>query len=199
MSEEKEKIPLKHFPNAQVDFTQKMPLIGGDNAFLDDIATRYVPKDLQSGRVERSVLHTILAVGNQKQNRLDFWQVLCCPSICLSLPFIAHPSLTQTYMNLHTHTHLHAYNLSLYSEDTEKTITSGFFRLKKGEPLVYHYTYHEMKIILEGSFIISDECGNKVTAKPGDTFYFKKGATITFDTPDFGLAFFCGQSMLGEG
>lgn len=85
------------------------------------------------------------------------------------------------------------------SEDPEKTIVSGFFRLKKGEPLVYAYGYHEMKIILEGEFIISDECGNKVTAKPGDTFYFSKGTVITFDTPSYGLAFFTGQRKLGEG
>ena len=69
-------------------------------------------------------------------------------------------------------------------------ITSGFYRLEKGTPLVYAYTYHEMKIILEGSFDISDEAGNKVHAVPGDVFYFPKGAKITFTTEDYGLAFY---------
>ena len=56
-----------------------------------------------------------------------------------------------------------------HSKDLDKIITSRFFRFKKGESFVYTYTYHEMKIIVEGSFIISDGCGNKVTAMPGDT------------------------------
>ena len=52
---------------------------------------------------------------------------------------------------------------------------------------------HEMKLIVDGSFIIQDESGQKVTAKPGDLFYFPKGSAITFSTPDFGVGFFCGQ------
>jgi len=80
----------------------------------------------------------------------------------------------------------------------ESPITAGFYRLEKGTPLVYTYTYHEMKIILEGSFEISDEAGNKVTATPGDVFYFPKGAKITFTTDDYGLAFYTGQRGEGE-
>jgi len=84
------------------------------------------------------------------------------------------------------------------SNDSEKPITSGLFRLKAGESLKYTYTYHEMKFIVDGSFIIEDETGQKVTAKPGDLFYFPKGTSITFSTPDFGLGFFCGQRGEGE-
>ena len=84
------------------------------------------------------------------------------------------------------------------SDDSEKPITSGLFRLKAGESLKYTYTYHEMKFIVDGTFIIEDETGQKVTAKPGDLFYFPKGTSITFSTPDFGLGFFCGQRGEGE-
>ena len=84
------------------------------------------------------------------------------------------------------------------STDTEKPITSGFFRLLKGTPLVYTYTYHEMKIIVEGEFDISDDQGNKVHATPGDVFYFPKGSKITFETESMGLGFFCGQRKEGE-
>ncbi|CAM1501471.1 Fc.00g034550.m01.CDS01 [Cosmosporella sp. VM-42] len=76
---------------------------------------------------------------------------------------------------------------------TEKPVSAGFFRLKKGEPLTYTYTYDEMKIILEGDYTITDTTGKSVTAGPGDVFYFPKGATITFTTTDYGLAFYCGQ------
>jgi uncharacterized cupin superfamily protein len=46
--------------------------------------------------------------------------------------------------------------------DPEKPISCGIYRLEKGTPLVYTYTYHEMKIILEGEFDISDETGQSV-------------------------------------
>jgi ethanolamine utilization protein EutQ (cupin superfamily) len=84
------------------------------------------------------------------------------------------------------------------SDDADKTISSGFFRLEKGTPLVYSYWYDEMKIILEGEFHISDECGNSVIGKPGDVFKFPKGCKITFDTPTMGLAFFVGQRETGK-
>jgi len=48
------------------------------------------------------------------------------------------------------------------NNDSEKPISCGFYRLEKGTPLVYTYTYHEMKIILEGEFDISDETGQSV-------------------------------------
>ncbi|KAA6413780.1 MAG: hypothetical protein FRX48_02141 [Lasallia pustulata] len=76
-------------------------------------------------------------------------------------------------------------------------ITSGFYRLEAGTPLIYTYTYHEMKIVLEGSFDIADETGQKVHALPGDVFFFPKGAKITFTTAEYGLAFYTGQRAEG--
>ena len=75
-------------------------------------------------------------------------------------------------------------------------MSAGFYRLEKGTPLVYTYTYDEMKIILEGEFEISDETGQKVNARPGDVFFFPKGVTITFKTDSYGLAFFVGFLFL---
>ncbi|KAL2007494.1 hypothetical protein VTN00DRAFT_8932 [Thermoascus crustaceus] len=81
--------------------------------------------------------------------------------------------------------------------DPDKPVSAGFFRLEKGTALEYEYTYHEMKIILEGEYIISDETGQKVTAGPGDVFYFPKGSKITFETGSYGLAFYTGQRKEG--
>ncbi|KAK7981714.1 hypothetical protein PG988_003952 [Apiospora saccharicola] len=64
----------------------------------------------------------------------------------------------------------------------DKPMSAGFYRLEKGKPLVYTYTYDEMKIIVEGDFTISDTTGQEVKAKPGDVFFFPDGATITFTT-----------------
>ncbi|KAI8635478.1 RmlC-like cupin domain-containing protein [Xylariaceae sp. FL1651] len=79
------------------------------------------------------------------------------------------------------------------STDSDKPISAGFYRLEKGTPLVYTYTYHEMKVIIDGSFDITDEAGNTAHAVAGDVFYFPKGSKITFTTDDFGLGFYCGQ------
>ena len=79
------------------------------------------------------------------------------------------------------------------SEDIEKPITSGLFRLEKGNQLTYTYTYHEMKLIIDGEFKIADETGTEVIATVGDLLYFPKGSTITFSTLDYGVGFFCGQ------
>jgi len=84
------------------------------------------------------------------------------------------------------------------SEDADKPITSGLFRLKAGESLKYTYTYHEMKFIVDGSFTIEDETGQTQTIKAGDLLYFPKGTAMTFTTDDFGLGFFCGQRGEGE-
>jgi ethanolamine utilization protein EutQ (cupin superfamily) len=86
---------------------------------------------------------------------------------------------------------------SANSTDTDKPISAGFYRLEPGTPLVYTYTYHEMKIIVSGDFTIADEAGNKVTAVAGDVFYFPKGSVITFTTEKGGLAFYTGQRAEG--
>jgi Ethanolamine utilisation protein EutQ len=77
-----------------------------------------------------------------------------------------------------------------FSTDSKAPISAGFYRLEPGTPLVYEYTYHEMKIIVSGSFDIADETGKKVHATAGDVFYFPKGAKITFTTEEGGLAFY---------
>lgn len=80
----------------------------------------------------------------------------------------------------------------LNSTEPGKELAAGFYRQEKGTKLVYEYTYDEMKIVLEGNFTMEDETGKVVEAKPGDTFFFPKGTTITFSSTDYGLAYFVG-------
>ena len=84
------------------------------------------------------------------------------------------------------------------SEDSDKPMTGGLFRLEAGEAMTYTYTYHEIKLIVDGEFHISDDTGQTVEATRGDLFYFPEGSTITFSTPDFGLGYFVGQRGEGE-
>ena len=68
---------------------------------------------------------------------------------------------------------------------------SGFFELKKSEPLVYTYTYDEMKLVVKGEFILTDQdTGETTHAKEGDVLFFPKGTTVKFETPEYGLGFF---------
>ena len=73
------------------------------------------------------------------------------------------------------------------------TLTYG----RVGIPLVYTYHYHEMKIILDGHFYISDETGQEVKATKGDVFYFPAGSKITdmrFINEDEGALLLAGSS-----
>ena len=85
------------------------------------------------------------------------------------------------------------------SDDPDKPITAGLFRLEAGEAMTYKYEYHEIKLIVDGQFEIHDaDSGETVIATAGDLFYFPEGCTITFRTPDFGLGYFVGQRGVGE-
>ncbi|KAF1851758.1 uncharacterized protein K460DRAFT_362504 [Cucurbitaria berberidis CBS 394.84] len=75
----------------------------------------------------------------------------------------------------------------------DKPISGGFYRLEKGTPLEYTYSYDELKIIVEGHFYITDETGKEVKGEKGDVFFFPAGAKILFKTDDYGLGFFVGQ------
>lgn len=71
---------------------------------------------------------------------------------------------------------------------------SGFFELKKSEPLLYEYEYDEMKIVVEGELILEDtETGQVVHCRKHEVMYIPKGSKILFSTPSYGLAFYTGH------
>lgn len=73
------------------------------------------------------------------------------------------------------------------SLDAEKPITCGIYSFEAGQELVYTYTYHEMKIILEGEAVLKDGTGKEVAAKQGDVFYFPKVRTVYWAEVEDGL------------
>jgi ethanolamine utilization protein EutQ (cupin superfamily) len=81
----------------------------------------------------------------------------------------------------------------VFTNDPDSPVVCGFFRMEKGAPLEYTYTYDDIKIILEGEMTVSEENGKTIEAKPGDVFLYKKGAKITFASNSSGLGFYCGQ------
>jgi len=127
---------------------------------------------------------------------MPFWEISQLGRHLLPVSSTHYPSASnsRTIPDLLFTTHA---NICSHSTDTEKPISAGFYRLEPGTPLVYTYTYHEMKIIISGDFTIADEAGNKVTASAGDVFYFPKGSVITFTSEKGGLAFYTGQRAEG--
>ena len=86
----------------------------------------------------------------------------------------------------------------VFSNDPDAPITCGLFRMEKGKPLQYTYTFDEAKIIVEGEMTISEEGGETVEAKAGDILYFEEGAIMTFTSNSSGLGFYCGQRSAEE-
>ena len=84
------------------------------------------------------------------------------------------------------------------SDDPNKPISFGFFRMEAGNQLEYTYGYDECKIIVEGEMTIEEPGGEKVDVSPGDVLLFPKGTTIIFTSKSSGLGFYCGQRKEGE-
>lgn len=79
----------------------------------------------------------------------------------------------------------------LGSRDSSTPLSCGFFRMEKGEPLTYKYSFAEMKLVVEGEVTITDEKGQSRKGTPGDVFYFSKGSEITFSSTSCGTLFYC--------
>ena len=73
-------------------------------------------------------------------------------------------------------------------------ISCGFFELKASEPLIYEYTYDEMKVVVEGEFVLTDQATGDVThASARDVLFFPKGTTVKFETPGYALGYYVGH------
>lgn len=83
----------------------------------------------------------------------------------------------------------------VYVNPDGSTMCSGFFELRHTDPaLVYEYTYDEMKVVLEGEFLLENiDTGQKTVAKAKDAIFFPKGSRIAFTTPSYALAFYTGD------
>lgn len=83
----------------------------------------------------------------------------------------------------------------VFENPDDSVMCSGFFELKHSdEPLLYEYHYDEMKVVLEGEFLLENkETGQVTVARAKDAIFFPKGSKIYFSTPDYALAFYAGH------
>jgi uncharacterized cupin superfamily protein len=63
------------------------------------------------------------------------------------------------------------------NEDPDKPITSGFFTLEKGCKATTTFPFSEYKYVLSGTFIVSDQSGQRFVGHPGDVVYIPRGST----------------------
>ncbi|MET0820162.1 MAG: hypothetical protein ABWY58_04295 [Aeromicrobium sp.] len=82
-----------------------------------------------------------------------------------------------------------------FSNPDGSEMCCGYFELKHtDEPLLYVYEYDEMKVVLEGEFLLENrETGQSQVARAKDVIFFPKGSRIHFSTPDKALAFYTGH------
>ncbi len=82
----------------------------------------------------------------------------------------------------------------VYENPEGSTMCSGFFELRHtDEPLYYEYEYDEMKVVLEGEFLLENkETGQTLVAQAKDAIFFPKGSKVYFSTPGYALAFYAG-------
>jgi len=87
------------------------------------------------------------------------------------------------------------YIADVYENPEGSAMCSGYFELRHtDDPLYYEYEYDEMKIVLEGEFLLENkETGQTLVAKAKDAIFFPKGSKIYFSTPDYALAFYTGH------
>lgn len=87
------------------------------------------------------------------------------------------------------------YIADVYENPEGSAMCSGFFELNHtDEPLLYIYEYDEMKVVLEGEFLLENrETGQTLVAREKDAIFFPKGSRIYFSTPSHALAFYVGD------
>ena len=63
-----------------------------------------------------------------------------------------------------------------------ENLSIGYYKVEPGTPeLTIEMPFEEVDYVLEGTATISDETGNKYTAKKGDLVYIGKGSKLTIN------------------
>jgi ethanolamine utilization protein EutQ (cupin superfamily) len=83
----------------------------------------------------------------------------------------------------------------VYENPAGSVMCSGFFELHHTDAALYYvYEYDEMKVVIEGEFLLENkDTGQTQVAKAKDAIFFPKGSRIYFSTPSYALAFYTGH------
>ncbi|QYB07967.1 ethanolamine utilization protein [Rhodococcus sp. USK10] len=83
----------------------------------------------------------------------------------------------------------------VYANPDGSEMSAGYFELRPSDaPLDYLYEYDEMKVVLEGDFLLENlDTGQTQVARAKDAIFFPKGSRIRFTTSEGALAFYVGH------
>ncbi|CAN5417461.1 ethanolamine utilization protein [soil metagenome] len=110
-------------------------------------------------------------------------------------PFRVTPEAWKGLPKMEEHPSSEGFIKDVYENPEGSRMCSGFFELHHtDEPLVYFYDYDEMKVVLEGEFLLENvDTGQQTVARAKDAIFFPKGSRIAFSTPSYALAFYAGD------
>ncbi|HEY1133892.1 MAG TPA: hypothetical protein VGE77_04890 [Nocardioides sp.] len=117
------------------------------------------------------------------------------PDAPSTAPFLVTPDAWKGLPRMTDFPEAEGYIGDVYENPEGSSMCSGFFELKHTDaPLVYLYEYDEMKVVLEGEFLLENvDTGQKTVARAKDAIFFPKGSRIAFSTPSYALAFYAGD------
>lgn len=117
------------------------------------------------------------------------------PDAPTQAPFLVTPDAWAQLPRMEEYPDAEGYIGDVYENPAGSRMCAGYFELKHTDaPLVYLYEYDEMKVVLEGEFLLENvDTGQKTVAKAKDAIFFPKGSRIAFSTPSYALAFYAGD------
>lgn len=75
----------------------------------------------------------------------------------------------------------------------ERPLALGYFSMQPSEDFLFEYTYLEVKVVVSGQIIVSDEQGTKYIGEAGDVFIFTPNTNVLFHKESNGHAVFTGH------
>ncbi|MDT8861349.1 hypothetical protein N0O92_14005 [Alkalihalobacillus sp. MEB130] len=77
----------------------------------------------------------------------------------------------------------------------ENALSMGYFSMQPSEDFLFTYTYLEVKVVLNGQIIVSDDKGVKYVAEAGDVLIFTPDTEVTFHKESNGNAIYTGHRL----
>jgi ethanolamine utilization protein EutQ (cupin superfamily) len=80
--------------------------------------------------------------------------------------------------------------------DRENSVSLGYYSMQKAtDSFDFMYEFLEIKVIVRGTIVVSDQQGNKYVGEVGDVFIFNPGTLVTFEGESDGDAIYTAHRL----
>ncbi|MEH7378317.1 hypothetical protein [Neobacillus drentensis] len=80
--------------------------------------------------------------------------------------------------------------------DRENAVSLGYYSMQKAtDSFDFMYEFLEIKVIVRGNIVVSDQQGNKYVGEVGDVFIFNPGTLVTFEGESDGDAIYTAHRL----